>query len=198
MVSLSGRLADNTAISQSVAVSKDGNIPLYVSLYSRRGLLLGWLALTNDTTNQPAQMILGTSLAWIKTNIPKTLYAPGFTNTNITVLGSLYIPPASRGNALTLTNGTLTIGNGGLADVLIYSNLTIAGDKLVNTNLDNPTNQLKGVITPGAGIFTVTFRPTGVHTDTVAKGVVLQDDPTTNAAGWFLGADQSGYFLLQQ
>ena len=44
----------------------------------------------------------------------------------------------------------------------------------------------------------MTFRPTGARTDTVANGVVLQDQETTNAAGWFLDTDQSGCFLLQQ
>ena len=199
LVSLSGQLADKTAISQSVAVSKDGNIPLYVSLYSKKGSLMGWLTLA-DITNQQAQMILGTNLTWIKTNLPKTLYAAGFTNTNITVLGSLYVPPKSGVNNFTLTNGTLTIGNGDLAVPLIYSNLTIDGNKLITNG--NPTNKLEGVITPATGVLTVTFQPPNAHSDIVAKGVVLQytttTNTTTNAAGWFLGTNQSGYFLLQQ
>jgi hypothetical protein len=198
LVSLSGSLADNTAFSQSVALSKNGNIPLYASLYSKKGLLLGWLTLG---TNPPAQMILGTGLAWIKTNLSKGLYADGFTNTNLTALGSLYVPPASQANNFILTNGTLTISNGGLTGALIYSNLTIAGNKLANVNAaGNPSNLLEGVITPATGIVTVTFKPTGASSDITAKGVILQDtnNASTNGAGWFIGAGQSGYFLLQQ
>ena len=198
-VALSGRLGDGVAFSQSVPVATNGNIPLYASLYTRQGSLQGWLTLTN-TTNNPAQTIVGTNLTWIKiSSRAGTLYAGGFTNTNITVLGSFYIPPQAGMDALTnLTNGTLTISNVTSGSALIYSNLTIADDKLVNTGPGNPTNQLKGVITRGTGVLTVTFRPTGARTDTVANGVVLQDQETTNAAGWFLDTDQSGCFLLQQ
>jgi hypothetical protein len=187
-VALGGSLADNTAISESAAVSKDGIIPLYN--YSKKGLLLGWLTLGNET-------VAGTNLAWIKTNVPGALYAAGFTNTNVAVLGSLYISPSTGASALNLTNGTLTIGDGGLLDTLIYSNLSVTGEKLITNG--TPTNKLTGVITRGTGILTVTFRPTGAKADVTAKGVVLQDTSfSTNAAGWFPGASQSGYFLLQQ
>jgi hypothetical protein len=194
-VALSGRLGDGVSFSQSVPVATNGNIPLYVSLYSRKGSFQGWLTLTH-TTNNPAQTIQGTNLAWIKiSSRPGTLYAGGFTNTNVTVLGSFYIPPQTGMDALTnLTNGTLTISNGSPGEELIYSNLTIVGDKLINGG----PGDLSGVITPGTGVLTVTFRPGGADRNTVAKGVVLQDNATTNAAGWFLDTDQSGYFLLQQ
>jgi hypothetical protein len=194
-VAISGRLADGAAISQSVAISKDGNIPLYVSLYSRQGSLLGWLTLIDNPSNNPAQTILGANLSWIKESSKAgTLYDGGFTNVNIAALGSLYVPPQTGADVLTLTNGTLTISNGNLGGALIYSNLTIAGDKLVN----NGPGTLSGVIIPGTGVLTVTFRPAGANANTVARGVVLQDDSPTNAAGWFLGTDQSGFFLLQQ
>ena len=193
-VSLCGSLADNTVISQSVALSHDGNIPLYVSLCSGKASLQGWLTLTNNTTNQPAQTILGANLSWIKRcSQPGTMYAGGFTNTNITVCGSCY----ASSNTLVLTNGTLTICSSNLADMLIYSNLTLTGDKLVNTNPD-PIHRMRGVITPATGLLTVTFRPTGASSEIVAKGVVLQDNTATNAAGWFLDSGQCGWFLLQQ
>lgn len=195
-VTLSGRLADNAALSQSVSISQNGNIPLYVSLYSRQGSLLGWLTVTNN----PAKTILGTNLTWIK--LPGkagTLFAAGFTNTDISVLGSLYTAPLAGANNFTLTNGTLTISNGGLSGALIYSNLTVAGNKLANVNAaGNPPNFLEGDITPGTGVLTLKFRPTGAASDITAEGVVLQDGATTNAAGSFLGSDQSGLFLLQQ
>jgi hypothetical protein len=189
-VALSGRLGDGAAFSQSVPVATNGNIPLYASLYTRQGSLQGWLTLTNNP-----KTILGSNLSWIKiSSRAGTLYAGGFTNTNITAPGSFYIGSSN----LVLTNGTLTISNGNPADVLTYSNLAIVGGKLVNTNLDNPTNQLEGVITRGTGVLTVTFRPTGADADTVARGAVLQDNTATNAAGWFLDAGQSGWFLLRQ
>jgi hypothetical protein len=123
------------------------------------------------------------------------LYAGGFTNTNLTVLGSLYVPPPSGTDVLLLTNGTLTFSNGDLTAPLIYSNLSFTGDKLVTSDPGNPTNKLAVAINPANGIMTVTFHPTGARGDIVGKGVVLQN--ATNAAGWFLGTDQSGNFQLR-
>jgi hypothetical protein len=193
-MSLSGDLADKTAISQSVPISKDGNVPVYVSLYSHKGLLIGWLTLTNSGSSSPADLVSGSGLAWIKTNIPRTLYTAGFTNTNVTVLGTLYTAPKGNVNNFTLTNGTLTLSNGDLVTPLVYSNLSITGDKLIS-----PTAGTLGTITGPTGAITVTVK-NGNKTIS-AKGVVLQgtsDTGGTNAAGWFLGTDQSGFFLLQQ
>lgn len=188
VVTLSGSLADNTPISQSVPISTNGNIPLYVSLYSHKGLLTGWLTLTDQTGNQPAQAVAGAGVAWIKPGAPKTLYATGFTNTNIAVMGSFY--PSTEN--FTVTNATLTISNGGLAGGLVFSNVTIANNKLTT-----PGNAVAGAITPGTGVLTVTYKPAGGRTIS-AKGVILQEDNSgIDAAGWFLAGDQSGYFLLQ-
>ncbi|MGD0816085.1 MAG: Ig-like domain-containing protein [Verrucomicrobiota bacterium] len=199
LVAVSGRLSDGTSFSQSVPVATNGDIPLYASLYSHKGSLQGWLTVT-DTTNTPSQTIVGANLAWIKVSSPPgSLYAEGFTNTNITVLGSFYMPPPAGSSGLDLTNGTLIISNGNSGEVLTYSNLSIVDNKLGNqTAAGNPPNALEGTITPATGILTVTFQPTGSSKNIVAKGVVLQDDSPTNGAGWFLDADQSGSFILQQ
>ncbi len=200
-VSLIGHLGDGTAFSQSVPISEGGYIPLYVSLYSRVGSLLGWLEITNNPSNTPPQTILGSSISWIKeSSNPRTLYAGGFTNTNITLLASIYVPPQRGAQILTnLTNGTLIISNGNLTTNLIYGSLVFEGDKLVSTSPDaNPTNELTSVLTPSTGILTLTFRPTGSHHSITATGVILPAATGTNAAGWFLGTNQSGYFLLEQ
>lgn len=182
-VSLSGRLADNTAVSQSVPVSKEGNIPVYVSMYSREGLLMGWLALTNN----PGRTILGTNLTWIKAGSRTgTLYSGGFTNTNINVLGAFYT------NNFTLAGGTLTFSNGSLPSALIFSNVTISNNKLSTSD-----SAVSGVVSPATGLLTVTVKPPAAASTITAKGVLLEDTGT-NAAGWFLGTDQSGFFLLQQ
>jgi hypothetical protein len=48
VVSLSGVLGDATAITQTVPISKDGNVPVYVNLYNNGGLLEGWLNLAGS------------------------------------------------------------------------------------------------------------------------------------------------------
>ena len=199
LVAVSGRLADGTSFSQSVPVATNGDIPLYASLYSHKGSLQGWLTVAG-TTNTPSQTIVGANLAWIKVSGARgSLYSGGFTNTNITVLGSFYMPPTAGESGLDLTNGTLTISNGNSGEVLTYNNLTIVDNKLANqAAAGNPPNLLEGTITPATGILTVTFQPTGSSKKLAAKGVVLQDDSPTNGAGWFLDTDQSGSFIMQQ
>jgi PKD repeat protein len=194
---LVGKLGDGTAISQSVPISKDGYIPLFASLYSKQGSLIGWLAVTNIPSNAPPKTVLGSTLSWIKLPVKgHAAYAAGFTNTNITILGSFYVPP-TKGSAVLplLTNATLVISNGNLGTAMVYSNITFNGDKLVNPNTATP---LSGTITPGTGVLTVTFRAAGVNHNTTASGVVLPSGAVTNAAGWFLGTSESGYFLLTQ
>ena len=62
-----------------------------------------------------------------------------------------------------------------------------------------PTNQLIVTFTPASGTMTVSFRPTGAKANITAQGVLLQDalaDPSLKAAGWFIGTNQTGYFIL--
>jgi hypothetical protein len=74
-VQINGRMPDNAAFSQSVAIGTNGNVPFYSFLYSRHGSIQGWLTLTND----PGPTLAGTNLTWVKdtaatnfiiTNIP--------------------------------------------------------------------------------------------------------------------------------
>lgn len=188
VASISGSLADNTPISQSVAISKSGSIPLYVSLYSKKGSLMGWLSLTNATTNQSgqAQLLVGTNLAWIKTNIARALYPTGFTNTSVTALGSLYT------NNFTLSGATLTISNAGAAPVVV-SNVSVMGGKFTSSN-----PAVQGTITASSGLFTLTIKPPLSSAKITAKGVLVEGATGTNGAGWFLGNDgETGLFLLQ-
>jgi hypothetical protein len=185
---VSGRLADGASFSQSVAIAGDGSIPLYASLYSSKGSLQGWLNLaTNPAT------LSGADLTWIRAE-GATLQ----TNSNLVIVGSAYTPPTGGANALTLSNATLTLSNVTTGATLIYTGVTVTGDKMVYPETGNPPNKLTGLITPGTGVLTVTFRPTGARANVVAKGVVLPDNPDPSAAGAFLDSDQSGLFLIQQ
>jgi hypothetical protein len=195
-VSILGKLGDGAAFSQTVPVAKDGSVPLYASLYANKGAILGWLNVVNIPANKPPKSVFGANLAWMKSAAKgKSLYAGGFTNVGLSALGSYFVKPPSGSSALVLTNGTLVIRNGDLAAPLVYSNLTIANNKLV---VNNPPAPLSGTVNPATGVLTVTFKPSGASHSTTASGVILQDGAVTNGAGWFLGTDQSGYFLLTQ
>ena len=98
----------------------------------------------------------------------------------------------SGGNAnFTLTNGTLTLSNGGVAGQT-FVNVKVSGNKLLSSN-----SVVLGAISPGTGALTLTLKATATTPKITATGVILQDVSGTNAAGWFPGTDESGYFLLQ-
>lgn len=73
VATLGGALADGAIFNQTVAVSSTGDVPVYGSLYTRGGLVLGWINLTNGS---PAGV-----LVWIR-EAAKTsaAYPSGFTN----------------------------------------------------------------------------------------------------------------------
>jgi uncharacterized repeat protein (TIGR03803 family) len=185
--SIAGSLGDGTPFSQSADVSESGLLPLYASLYSGKGYILGWLAFSN----QPPQTVWGTNLTWFKLPSASGIYANGFTNA-VAPFGSAYVS-----TPLNLTDATLTLSNGGLSAPLTFS-LSETNNKL--TLLDGDTNLLRLQLNEGTGVLTVTFRPTDAHADIVARGVLLENQtnsPATNGAGWFKGGGQTGSFLLQ-
>jgi hypothetical protein len=58
VLSLSGALGDTAAMSQTVPISKDGNVPLFVNLYTNGGLLEGWVNLAGGAATG--------NLTWIR------------------------------------------------------------------------------------------------------------------------------------
>jgi choice-of-anchor C domain-containing protein len=185
VASLVGTLGDGTAFNQVVPISENGVIPVYASLYTGQGSLLGWITFTNV----PPQTLSG-ALNWIKpSGASKPLYPAGFTN-QTTVEGSVY-----QAGGLILSNGTLTISGGAQVANLVYNSVTVSAGKLSYSAAGNPTNQLSASFNSSTGGMTLSFRPTGAKANLTATGVVLQS--STNAAGWFLGTNESGFFLLQ-
>jgi len=68
VLSLSGQLGDTWVISQTVPISMNGNVPLYIDLYNNLGLLEGWINVAGATPTG--------NLTWIRPsgiNLP-----PGF------------------------------------------------------------------------------------------------------------------------
>jgi len=80
-VRIRGTLGDGTRISQSAAVCRNGEVPLYARLYGRKGALVGWLQLTNGTGT------LGGELDWIRPDRPKDKHCPLALTAKITAGG---------------------------------------------------------------------------------------------------------------
>ena len=72
VVSLKGYLSDKTSAAQKVPLSKNGQWPLYVPLYSGKGSLLSWVGFTNRPTDDFHGL-----LNWSKPVVPKAKYYPG-------------------------------------------------------------------------------------------------------------------------
>jgi uncharacterized repeat protein (TIGR03803 family) len=194
VVTLSGALADGTRYNQTVPASAAGDLPVYANLYTQnadpqRGLLLGWINLTNLHAATPTN-----ALAWIKQKQQyhsPALYTAGFTNVLCT-RGAVWTEPPAGTSAVSLANGQLVISNKTL--FLNYTNISVSDNKLANEG-GVPTNSLKGSINPRTGLLTLTFGNGKGRATDKASGAVLQD--TTNAGGFFLTPTNAGSFYLQ-
>jgi hypothetical protein len=114
--SFAGSLADGTKVTQRVPLSKHGLWPFSVSLYSGRGLVMSWMAFTNEVDSD-----FHGALSWIKPADPRAQYYPGGFTNECRAIGSAYAAPAGAVNSvLNLTTATVVISGGNLSSELIY------------------------------------------------------------------------------
>src|SRR5208282_786863 len=181
MLTLSGSLADGTAVTASGTVLNGGQWPLYLPLYHNQGFLLGLL---NFDTNQPSTGLAGT-LSWVKAAMTSKTYSAGFINQSIAAIGSSY--SAATMPLITLSNGVASFagGNPGVSFSDSETNSTKAGqyDRLGNAS----SNRLTLSITAATGVFSGTATVPGTKQSFPFHGVLLQN---TNAGfGYFLEGD---------
>ena len=90
--SVAGMLADNTPFALKKPLAKDGSWPLYVSLYSGKGSIFGWVTNYADTSVDLMNDLAG-DLFWIRPLITNAVYhREGFMDTFV-LGGSRYQPP---------------------------------------------------------------------------------------------------------
>jgi hypothetical protein len=135
-VTFAGSLGDGVRVSQAASLSKEGMWPFYASLYSSKGLVISWLAVSNNSAVNVPDMAGLTS--WIKLADPLARYYPaGFTNL-CDAAGSIYNKPASITNhVLHLNQARVRFAGGDLAAAFTNAVDIIAASKVVNgsTNL---------------------------------------------------------------
>ena len=180
-VKFAAALADGSKASQAALVFQNGQWPLYASLYSGNGLLIGWLTFTNDVSNDLSGLV-----CWIKPPQPTaTFYPAGFTNETVAV-GSRYAFTMG-GPILNFNRGQLLFEHGNLADIItspiVFETQSRATGE--NTSL---------TIRTSSGLFTgsLLHPTTGVRVS--FTGVILQKQ--NSGYGYFLGTDQSGRVFL--
>ena len=185
-ITFNGSLADGTPVSRSALISKDGYWPFYLPLYSGMGSLWSWNLFTNH------QIMAMPAASWINaTNKTATaVNRSGFTNNDAMVIGALFNPKARP--LFGVTNGEVVLEFGNLPfpitnAIAIASNgaITVAKKQTNHLSLTINTNGVVG------GAFT---NPAPPHKTVKVNGVLLQSQST--AAGYFLGTNQSGSFLL--
>ena len=188
-IAFAGTLADGTPVSRSGVVSKDGYWPFYAPLYNGAGSLWGSNYFTNNA------IVSAPFLSWINaTNSAKTaVYRSGFTNQQAAVIGSFYTPTAKP--LLTLTNAQVTLQGGGLPFGITNQITLASNNKITVPRAAENTNGLTLTITTKTGLISGSFlNPANAKQTIAVNGVLLQNQ--TNAAGFFLGTNQSGSFNL--
>jgi len=189
-VTFAWSLADGTSVSpQSSVVSQNGYWPFYQPLYGGHGSLWSWNCCTNGAITS------ATNASWINaTNPARTaLYREGFTNPAASIFGSAYSP--TNKPLLALTQGQVILEGGDLL-VPITNQIVLASNNAITlTAAAENTNKLALAITKTNGVIRGAFvNPSNPRQTNRISGVLLQNQ--TKAAGYFLGTNQSGTFLL--
>jgi hypothetical protein len=178
-----GALGDGTSVQQTTFVSKDGLWPLFLSDYSNKGALLGWLAFTNTP-----EADLSGAVTWFKPPLSGKLYPQGFTVTNsLQAVGSLYaatkdVPP------LSLTNLTVVLQGADLP-TNIDTSFSLGANGKVTPVADKSSLSM----TLSSGLFRGSIlNPPGKPI--AISGVLFQKQ--TNLFGWFAGTNATGTVSL--
>ncbi len=182
-IHMSGELCDGTHISQSVRISQNGQWPLYVPLYGRKGSLVSWITFSNMPPSS-----LGGELVWFKPALPASKYFPtGLTNQTSAIGSSFFVSTPFRGfGQVNFTNSIVTLAGGNLP-VAITNVLTADGSPSGPNQMTLKWNNINGLVR-GSFLHPLTGRSTPLH------GVFLQNQGT--ARGYFLGTNQPGSFML--
>lgn len=185
-VTLAGTLADGTKASRKVPLSRNGQWPLYVALYSGGGSALSWLTLTNGITDDVTGL-----LSWIKPTLPKAKQYPGgFTNEAMTI-GSRYVRPASSTNrVLNFTQTNILFSGGNLVAPLTNTIALSANNKITNLS----SNKLSLSISLANGLFRGSVVDPSTGKPFNFAGALLQKQNA--ACGFLLGTNHSSRVLL--
>lgn len=177
---MSTTLADGTRFSQSAYVTRDGDWPLYVSLYVGKGALVSWLTFTNLATSD-----VSGDLIWIKqAGASATSYPLGFTN-GTKAVGSIYLAPDTAGKAVNLSSAVANFSGGSLPAT--FSNVVSvnAGSQVVNLS----PNLMTFTVAPGNGLFSGQVNEPGTGVTHNFGGVILQKQ---NAGYGTVGSTPNG------
>jgi len=185
-LSFSGFLADGYTVSQSATVSKDGQWPLFLSLYWGQGALYGWLSF-HDSTNGA----IAGNVTWIKPPRDWDWYYPDGFTLSLAPSASHYTRSPHGTALLNFTAGLLEFLGGNLSQSITDQVLLTPDNHLQNLG----SGWLRFSFSLTTGVFSGRYYDSASWDEIRFNGVVLQD--FNAAAGCFPGWDQSGEVRLQ-
>ncbi|MES2598712.1 MAG: immunoglobulin domain-containing protein [Verrucomicrobiota bacterium] len=199
VVTWKGTLADGTAITASTTMGPDGQIPLFIMLYTATapGSITGWTTAVKQQATDPQ---LDGTAHWSKSQqtTGSMAYKSGFTAHDLTVGGSSFVKPAvnaiilGMGNAP--ANALLSFGQGGLSQQVGTSLQISSANKpiLTGSTLPKLVMTLNVTSATNLGLITGSFELAEAAPSKVKRTVKF-----TGAAVNRLGAGV-GHFLLPQ
>jgi hypothetical protein len=190
-VVLAGALGDGTRISQGTLLSRDGDWPIYASLYGGKGLLLRWGAIS---TNPSSDELSATNLVWFKPpGLKGKFYTNGFTE-SVQMLGARYARPGPGSHVLNWTNGVLLLDGGNLPATISNAVQCVSNKWVVLNN----THQVRLTNDLARGVFGGTFVHPVTRRATPFSGAYLQlGSPDLGwGGGWFAGTNETGFVEL--
>jgi hypothetical protein len=183
-----GVLADNTKVSQSAPLSRDGQWPLWVPLNSGRGVLLGWMHF-----NSGLESDWNGDLTWVKPPDPLAKYYPGGFMLDSSAVGSAYVASAGvPDRVLSFTDGSIVFNGGNLAPG--FTNAFVIG---ANGKANGKSGSgLSFSFSPATGRFSGKVIHPLTGRSYSFGGVVLQK--ANGGYGFLLGTNQSSEVTLGQ
>jgi len=171
----------------AATVSKHAQWPLFAALSPGKGMLLGWLTFTNETTDD-----LSGQVTWIKPPANGKYYPAGFT-LETPAQASRYVPPARGTNVLTFGVGEVLLSGAGLSHNIYDVFQLEPNDKVINLTTNN---KLTLVFNGSSGSFSGSIgNPNAPRSKLISfGGTVFQDQDS--GYGFFLGTNQSGQVFL--
>jgi hypothetical protein len=181
IATVAGALADGVRLAQSAPLSQDGVWPLYVPLYTGKGLVMGWVTFASEQDSD-----LNAGLSWIKPAGARGAFYPAGFNHECKLIGSRYTRPASSTNSvLGFTDATVTFIGGNLA--ADFTNAITLGLNSRVTNLSS--NRLALNFSLATGTFTGSAADLSSGKPRSFMGAVLQKQNV--GAGFLLGTNLS-------
>ena len=189
-VSISGKLADHTAITAAAHLSKMNRWPLFAQLYALKGSFNAWI----NVDDAPADTdMTGSSVHWFRPYQATQWYPWGWDEgIDVDIIGAHYSPPPAGVFPVPLPvdalngNATLTFSDGGLSPSVVKA-VNISPTNVANRAPTSDTSYTF-TLTPTSGLISGTYFTHTNLTKPAWQGVLFQKGANKAGYGYFMTA----------